>query len=183
MLHRKLGAAATSQPQLHRDGLRLTSAPSRLEPARLPDHIDAMYRAAYALCGSPHDADDLVQETFAKVLKRPRFVRRDHELGYLLQALRNTYASSYRAAARRPKTVAISEDHARAAPMPSFRASEMMQAIASAPAPHRDAVIAVDLLGMSYTDAAQALRIPTGTVTSRLHRGRQHVAHTLIDAD
>ena len=182
-MQRKLGAAATSLPEVQRDGLRLTSGASRLEPARLPDHLDAMYRAAYALCGSRHDAEDLVQETFAKVLKRPRFVRRDHELGYLLQALRNTYSSSYRAAARRPKTVAMSEDHARATPAPGFRASEIMQAIASVPAPHRDAVIAVDLLGMSYNDAARALRAPTATITSRLHRGRQHVARALIDAD
>ncbi|MBV9339179.1 MAG: hypothetical protein JO243_25095, partial [Solirubrobacterales bacterium] len=45
-----------------------------LEPDRLPDHIDALYRAACALCGSRHEAEDLVQETFARVLKRPRFV-------------------------------------------------------------------------------------------------------------
>jgi RNA polymerase sigma-70 factor (ECF subfamily) len=62
-----------------------------LEPDRLPDHIDALYRAACALCESRYDAEDLVQETFAQVLKRPRFVRRDHELGYLLRAPRNTY--------------------------------------------------------------------------------------------
>jgi DNA-directed RNA polymerase specialized sigma24 family protein len=41
----------------------------------LPDHIDALYRAACAICGSRHDAEDLVQETFVRVLKRPRFVR------------------------------------------------------------------------------------------------------------
>src|SRR5437588_12943482 len=57
--------------------------PRHLEPERLPDHIDALYRAAWALCGSRHDADDLVQETFAAVLKRPRLLRADNELGYL----------------------------------------------------------------------------------------------------
>ena len=62
-------------------------ATTELEPARVPDHIDAMYRAARVLCRSPQDAEDLVQETFVRVLSRPRFVRRDHELVYLLRAL------------------------------------------------------------------------------------------------
>jgi DNA-directed RNA polymerase specialized sigma24 family protein len=64
-----------------------------LDPARLPDHVDALYRAAWALCGSPHDAEDLVQTTFAHVLRRPRIIRSGNERGYLLRALRNTYSS------------------------------------------------------------------------------------------
>jgi RNA polymerase sigma-70 factor, ECF subfamily len=152
-----------------------------LEPARLPDHIDTLYHAARAMCGSRHDAEDLVQETFALVLKRPRFVHRDHELGYLLRALRNTYASRYRTVARRPATVTLSEDEARPAREPRFAATEIMQAIASAPAPYRDAVIAVDVVGLSYREAARALRAREATITSRLHRGRQHVAQVLID--
>ena len=50
-----------------------------LEPEGLPDHIDQLYRAACALCGSRQDAEDLVQETFANVMKRPLelFVARD----------------------------------------------------------------------------------------------------------
>jgi RNA polymerase sigma-70 factor (ECF subfamily) len=154
-----------------------------LDPAVLPDHIDALYRAACALSGSRHDAEDLVQATFAQVLKRPRFVRRGHELGYLLRALRNTYYNRYRAAARRPATVTLVEDMAPAATEPSFNASEIMQAVASAPALFRDAMIAVDILGMSYREAARALRAREATITTRLHRGRQHVARVLIDED
>ena len=152
-----------------------------LDPAGLPDHIDALYRAACALSGSRHDAEDLVQETFAQVHKRSRFVRRDHELGYLLRARRNTYYNGHRAAKRRPATVTLVEDTARAAPEPSFNASEIMQAVASAPAVYRDAVIAVDIVGMSYREAARALRARQATITTRLHRGRQHVARILID--
>lgn len=70
-----------------------------LDPARLPDHVDALYRAAWALCGSPHDAEDLVQTTFAHVLRRPRIIRSGNERGYLLRALRNTYSSRYRSLA------------------------------------------------------------------------------------
>jgi RNA polymerase sigma-70 factor, ECF subfamily len=158
-------------------------APRLLDPDRLPDHIDALYRAAWALCGSRHDAEDLVQDTFAQVLRRPRFVRPGHELGYLLRALRNTYSSRYRTDVRRPKMVSLTEEEAPAAPEPTFAANEIMQAIATAPPPFRDAVIAVDLLGLSYRQAAGALRAREATITSRLHRGRQHIAGVLIDTD
>src|SRR3954469_21394771 len=62
-----------------------------LDPQRLGDHIDRLYRAAWGLCGSREDAEDLVQETYAKVLARPRLLRREDDLGYLLRALRNTF--------------------------------------------------------------------------------------------
>jgi RNA polymerase sigma-70 factor (ECF subfamily) len=55
-----------------------------------------------------------------------------------------------------------------------------MDAIASAPVHYRDAVIAVDLVGLSYREAARVLRTREATVTSRLHRGRQHVARALL---
>jgi RNA polymerase sigma-70 factor (ECF subfamily) len=162
-----------------------TSAPTEpkalLDPARLPDHIDALYRAAFALCGSRPDAEDLVQETFARVLKRPRFIRRDRELAYLLRALRNTHSSRYHTATRRPATVPLVEDQAREIEEPGVPASEIMRAIASAPAPYRDAVIAVDVIGMSYHEAARALRAREATIATRLHRGRQHIAHLLAD--
>jgi RNA polymerase sigma-70 factor (ECF subfamily) len=155
----------------------------RLDPDRLPDHVDALYRAAYALCGSRPDAQDLVQETFVSVLKRPRFIRRERELGYLLRALRNTYAGRYRSAARRPVMVALAEVATRTTPEPRFAAGEIMQAIAGVRAPYRDAVIAVDVVGLSYKQAARALRVREATITSRLHRGRREIARVLIDGD
>ncbi len=54
-----------------------------------------------------------------------------------------------------------------------------MEAIATAPAPYRDAVIAVDVLGLTYREAARSLRTREATIASRLHRGRQHVAREL----
>jgi RNA polymerase sigma-70 factor (ECF subfamily) len=159
------------------------SALSRLEPDRLPDHIDALYRAAYALSGSRHDAEDLVQETFAQVLKRPRFVSRDHELGYLMRTLRNTYYSRHRTTSRHPLTVAFPDDLARPAPEADFDARQIMRAIASAPPVFRDAVIAIDVMGMSYKEAARALDVRQATITTRLHRGRQHAARALTNND
>jgi RNA polymerase sigma-70 factor (ECF subfamily) len=56
-----------------------------------------------------------------------------------------------------------------------------MEAIAGAPPVYRDAVIAVDVIGLSYQEAARALRTREVTITTRLHRGRQHVARALED--
>src|SRR5919199_4780506 len=69
-----------------------------LDPAALGDHVDRLYRAAWALCGSREDAEDLVQDTFARVLAKPRLLRNDDDLGYLLRVLRNTFVSRHRAA-------------------------------------------------------------------------------------
>lgn len=162
-------------------GLDEDPARSLLEPDRLLDHIDALYRAACALSGSRHDAEDLVQETFARVLKRPRFVRRGHEQAYLLRALRNTYNSRHRTATRRPATVTLFDDLASPAPEAGFDAKQILEAIASAPPVYRDAVIAVDVMGMSYKEAARALHAQQATITTRLHRGRQHIAGVLTD--
>ena len=87
------------------------SGPARqLDPAALGDHVDRLYRAAWALCGSREDAEDLVQETFAKVLVKPRFLRNDDDLGYLLRVLRNTFVSRHRAAMRRPQSMPMPEE-------------------------------------------------------------------------
>jgi RNA polymerase sigma-70 factor, ECF subfamily len=154
-----------------------------LDPNRLGDYIGPMYRAAWALCGSRHDAEDLVQETFLNVLKRPRLLRDGNELGYLLRALRNTYSSRYRTAARRPAERQLFDDDDPDVPAAEdgISARELMEAVASAPPHYRDAVIAVDLVGLSYREAARALHTREQTITSRLHRGRQHVARVLSE--
>lgn len=83
---------------------------TQLDPDALSRYIDPLYRAAWALCGSRYDAEDLIQETFVNVLKRPRFLRDHNELGYLLRALKNTYANRYRSTARRPAEQRLTED-------------------------------------------------------------------------
>jgi RNA polymerase sigma-70 factor (ECF subfamily) len=150
-----------------------------LDPDVLYRHVDQLYRAAWALCGSAHDAEDLVQETFVNVLKRPRLLRDGSEIGYLLSALRNTYASRYRSTAPRRRDRSLNEDDGAPHHDDGFAAREIMEAIASAPTPYRDAVIAVDLIGLSYREAADALQTRESTITTRLHRGRQYVASAL----
>jgi RNA polymerase sigma-70 factor (ECF subfamily) len=156
-----------------------------LDSTRLGDHLDRLYRAAWALCGSREDAEDLVQETYARVLARPRFLRREDDLGYLLRALRNTFFNQRRAASRRPRAEPLPEgqefveQRAGADPVRALEAQEVYAAVAALPDDFRDVVVAVDVAGLSYEEAAKALKIPQGTVMSRLYRARQQVARRI----
>jgi RNA polymerase sigma-70 factor, ECF subfamily len=157
----------------------------RLEPARLGDHLDRLYRAAWALCGSREDAEDLVQETFARLLARPRFLRREDDLAYLLRALRNTFMSQKRSESRRlrpgplPEQLDLVPDPQARQPDEVLEASELYAAVAALSGDFRDVLVAVDVAGLSYKEAAHALRIREGTVMSRLYRARQQIVRRL----
>jgi RNA polymerase sigma-70 factor (ECF subfamily) len=157
----------------------------RLDPARLGDHIDRLYRAAWALCGSREDAEDLVQETYARVLARPRFLRNEDDLGYLLSSLRNVFLTQKRTESRRLRPTASPEElelvsgpRARE-PETALAAGELYAAVAALPGDFRDALVAVDVAGLSYKEAAGALRIREGTLMSRLYRARQQMVRRL----
>jgi len=154
----------------------------RLEPDRLGDHVDRLYRAAWAMCGSRADAEDLVQETFARVLAQPRRVRAESDLGYLLAALRNTFLSSRRTASRRivaidppPGFEAVDRSGARR-PDEALEVRELFAVIAGLADGFRDALVAVDVVGLSYAEAATLLGVKEATITSRVHRARTAVA-------
>lgn len=158
----------------------------RLEPERLGDHVGRLYRAAYGLCGSRQDAEDLVQDTFERVLRRPRFVRRDQDLAYLLRVLRNTWISSGRA--RRVAEVPLDDeglDPALSGDDPVVarvvEGGAVFDALRALSEPLREAVVAVDVVGLSYRDAARALGVKEGTIMSRLHRGRSQIVAALDD--
>jgi RNA polymerase sigma-70 factor, ECF subfamily len=158
-------------------------APRRLDPDRAVEHLPRLYRAARAWTRSREEAEDLVQETYARVLARPRLLRGD-ELGYLLGALRNTLVSQRRAQARRPATTELVEEMAVSSrsgddPAESAEIRQVHAAIAELPEEFRDALVAVDVAGLSYSEAARALRVPQGTLTSRLFRARDRVAARL----
>lgn len=157
----------------------------QLDPDALGDHIDRLYRAAWSLCGSREEAEDLVQETFARVLAKPRMLRSDDDVGYLLRVLRNTFVSQRRTASRRPRILPLPpdddlvEERSFLQPQAALEVQNLYAAIASLPDEFRDAVTAVDVVGLSYGQAARALRIREATLTTRLHRGRQRIAQLL----
>jgi len=157
----------------------------QLDHRGLGDHLDRLFRAAWALSGSREDAEDLVQDTYARVLARPRMLRNEDDLGYLLRALRNTFLSDRRTRSRRPVTTPLPDDREPAAvrtdadPEAALAAREVYAAVAALPPDYRDVVVAVDVVGLSYGEAAAALKLPQGTVMSRLYRGRNRVAEAV----
>jgi RNA polymerase sigma-70 factor, ECF subfamily len=159
-----------------------------LEPARLPDHATRLYRAAYALAGSSADAEDLVQETFARVLSRPRRVRAGSEVAYLMRVLRNTWIDFARARAARPELAGgeAIDWVVEAESDPGGLALDVRlayQGMRELPEHQREAIAAVDVLGLSYKEAARSLRIRQGTLMSRLARARERVASYMEGAE
>jgi RNA polymerase sigma-70 factor (ECF subfamily) len=157
--------------------------PRRLDPDRAVEHLSRLYRVARAWTRSREEAEDLVQETYARVLARPRLLRGD-DFGYLLRAMRNTLVSQRRAQSRRPQTMPLLEElnapgRAEDDPAELVQHRQVYAAIHELPEEFRDALVTVDVAGLSYGEAARLLGVPEGTLTSRLFRARDRVAQRL----
>src|ERR1700760_4576245 len=130
---------------------------AKLDPQALVRHLDDLHRAAWALCGSPIDADDLVQDLCARILAKPRRVSGD-ERAYLMRALHNTYLAS-----RRPRAdvdielVATADQRVDRRPDTALETNEVFGAIARLADDFRLALVAVDIAGLSYAEAADVL--------------------------
>ena len=122
------------------------------------------------------------------MLRSPRRIHGD-EYPYLTRALRNTHVDRARAAARQPQTVELvpeavetqrpaGEDRIASV----LEAREVLAAVAGLPDVYRDVVVAVDVQGASYQEAADQLGVPVGTVMSRLYRGRRRVVEAVQGA-
>ncbi|HEY6892333.1 MAG TPA: RNA polymerase sigma factor [Solirubrobacter sp.] len=161
--------------------------PQDLLPETLPVHIDSLRRAARGMTRTREDAEDLVQDTLLKVLARPRQIGPAGPGPYLHQALRNTHVSSLRTRDRRPVLSPLEPEDTRLVapsagePIEILHTREIIAAINALPQAQREVVAAVDVAGFGYTEAATQLKIPVGTVMSRLHRGRARLA-TYADA-
>jgi RNA polymerase sigma-70 factor, ECF subfamily len=153
-----------------------------LDPEAAADHLTSLYRLAWSLCGSRHLAEEVTQETYARVLARPRRLR-GNDFHYLARTLRNVLRDHWRAERRRPVPASdemlVDERADTADPESAARASEIYAEIGRLPAHLRDVVAAVDVAGFTYSEAAEALRIPNGTVMSRLYRARERLAVAL----
>src|SRR3954463_15563769 len=156
--------------------------PQELNPETLPVHIDSLRRAARGMTRSHHDAEDLVQETLVRVLARPREIGPAGAGPYLHQALRNTHVSTLRSRDRRPVLAPLEPEDSRLVapaagePVEILHRREVIDAIRALPQAQREVIAAVDVVGLGYSEAATHLRIPVGTVMSRLHRGRARLA-------
>jgi RNA polymerase sigma-70 factor, ECF subfamily len=155
--------------------------PRELDHHRLADQLEPLHRAARRLTRHREDAEDLVQETCARILAKPRVLRGEEDVGYLMRALRNTHLAQQRTRQRRPVLVPLVDDPASGAggPHAALEAREALSAVAALPEAARRVVTAVDVLGLSYGETARALGVPEGTVMSRLSRARGRVALSL----
>jgi RNA polymerase sigma-70 factor (ECF subfamily) len=158
---------------------------SVLDPHAAALHLPRLNRLAYALCGSRHLAEDITQETYLRVLARPRRLRAGSEFPYLARTLRNVLHDHRRSERRTPALAAdeqledLPQVRTDGDPLAAALAREVYTAVGGLPAPLRDVVAAVDFAGLSYAEAATALGVPRGTVMSRLFRARARLAGAL----
>ena len=159
---------------------------------------DQVYRVARHLAGSREEADDLVQETYARAFRSWRSYQPGTNLrAWLLRILTNLNIDRGRRAQRTPPTQGLEANdyylydrltESDGGPSDEERVVErlsqddIVEALASVPHDFRDVIVLVDIGDFSYQDAAQILDIPIGTVMSRLHRGRRILKRELAES-
>jgi RNA polymerase sigma-70 factor (ECF subfamily) len=144
---------------------------------------DPLYNFAHWLCGNDDEAQDLVQETYAKALKGLSSFRDGSNLkAWMFRILRNTFLNSRTGLARRSTvqegedgmaSLAVTEDTPELLLLRRADTELVQQAIAMLPAHFQEVLILADLEDLRYQEIAEALDIPTGTVMSRLSRARK----------
>jgi RNA polymerase sigma-70 factor (ECF subfamily) len=158
-------------------------------------YIDRLYGAALRYARNPADAEDLVQEAFAKAYSSFHQYEPGTNLkAWLYRILHTTYINLYRKKQRRPQETLQDEiddfslydelglrsgPSAEREVLEAFTADEVKQALADLPEPFRIAVYYADVEGFSYQEIADLMGTPIGTVMSRLHRGRKALGKAL----
>jgi RNA polymerase sigma factor (sigma-70 family) len=156
----------------------------RLDPHRAAALLDRLYRTAVLITKDPHEAEDLVQDTYEQILRRPRELSGDSELHYMRAAMRRRHIDRHREASRRVDQIELDSApdlRGRSGDDPAVRAeqNEVFDAIRSLPPIHRDVLVATYVAGLTYTEAAQALGCRRGTVMSRVFRAREALVRSL----
>jgi RNA polymerase sigma-70 factor (ECF subfamily) len=159
---------------------------------------DQVYRVARRLVGSREEAEDLMQETYARAFRSWRGYTPGTNLrAWLLRILTNLNIDRGRRQQRAPETQPLEEgdyflynkleEASRDPNLDEERVVERLSqddivgALSAVPHDFRDVIVLVDIGDFTYADAAQILDIPVGTVMSRLHRGRRILKRELAE--
>jgi RNA polymerase sigma-70 factor (ECF subfamily) len=165
------------------------------EEQALP-HLDRLYGAALRYTRNPADAEDLLQEAFAKAYaKFHQFEPGTNLRAWLYRILHNTYINTYRKKQRRPQE-SLQDDiddfsfydrvqragrSAEYEVLSAITSDEVRAALESLPDTFRMAVYLADVEGFAYKEIAEIMDTPIGTVMSRLHRGRKALQQALAE--
>jgi RNA polymerase sigma-70 factor, ECF subfamily len=144
----------------------------------LERHEARLRRVAYGMVGDPHRVDDVLQDAFVKVYRSlpVRFESERHESAWLYRIVHRTCLNELRARRRRRETPGLPDD---VGVVVSDDSHAVAAALSALPVDARAAILLVDLIGLDYETAASALRIPRGTVASRLHAARAQLRAAL----
>jgi RNA polymerase sigma-70 factor (ECF subfamily) len=143
--------------------------------------LPRLRRFARAIARNPHDADDLVQITVERALRRSEQWEDESRLGsWMFGIMRNAWIDEVRSRVRRDRVFAPAEaGEGVGASSTTHEAIALQSALAQLPDEQRLAVALVLIEGLSYKEAAEVLEIPIGTLTSRLARAREALATIL----
>lgn len=164
-------------------------------------HLDAVYRFALRLSGSPDQAADLVQETFLRAYRAwDQYTRGTRAKSWLFTICRNLFLRGRERQRRHDDLVERHTDRDDVLPDPvnplwavvesldpethffeSFVDTEVLEAVDALPEEFRSVVLLSDLEGLTYQEISELLEIPVGTVKSRLFRGRRRLQAVLYD--